>query len=154
MTSYWDHSPPHPCERLARMEGQSNFLSLLAGIEAGPDTTQDMAALAMCRCRGVLPEALEARWGGSLAYKTAFCKLVFDVLQPAEKDKTWARAAILDGFYRFTGNKAQTRVATERAKTFGCSVANFRLVRKFAQRVLSGLADEAERPWIRARFGD
>lgn len=153
MGTYWDTSPPHPCERLARMEGTSNFLGLLSGQEAGPDTTEDAAALAMCRTAGGVPEALEARWAGTQRDKVALCHMVYDTLpKVADKDRTWTKAAILDGFYLFSGERGRVRDHRERAKTFKVRHDDYHTVRKYAERLLTNLANDSERPWIQARF--
>lgn len=148
--SLFSTDPPHPCERLARIEGQSNFLGLLSGSEAGPDTTEDMAALAMSRAEGAVPEALEIRWSGSIRHKLAFCQMVFDLLSPADKDRTWTRAAILDGFQLF--REGCCAEAQAKARLFKVRKEDYLAVRKFAERTMLAVAMDAERPWIRARF--
>jgi hypothetical protein len=154
MGEYWDDSPPHPCERLGRQEGQSNFLSLLAGVEAGPDTTEDAAALAFVDC-GLPPEILVAKWAGSSLYKPAICQLVFDVMDDAgdvpERDRLWVKAAILDAFAVFTqGYGPNGRL---RAKRFKVGHEPYYATRKFALAMLQSMAAEVERAWIVARFG-
>ena len=152
MSDMYSTDPPHPCERLARIEGESNFLSLLAGIEAGRDTTEDMAALSYARNRGVVVEALEARWSGSVRHRVALCHLVLGTMQVADKDKTWVRAAILDGYALFVGK--EVRDSETAAKMFKVRKGDYLAVRKYAERFLLALAMDAERPWIRARFGN
>lgn len=148
---YYSKEPPHPCERLARQEGQSNFLSLLAGIEAGPDTTEDAAALAMCRSHGTDPEALETRWNGTIRHKVKLCHMVYDTLTVAEKDRTWTKAAILDGFAMFAGLPHEDYRA--RARLFKVDNGLYLATRKYAERLLLNVAVNSERHWIRARFG-
>lgn len=152
MTALWSTDPPHPCERLARIEGQSNFLGLLAGLEAGPDTTEDMAALSFARRRGTVPEALEARWSGSFRHKVALCGLVYGTMQVADADRTWAKAAVLDGWAIFAGKPYKDAEAA--AKLFGVRKGDYLAVRKYACNFLLTLANEVERPWVRARFGN
>ena len=153
MGEYWDKSPPHPCERLARMEGQSNFLSLLAGVEAGPDTTQDAAALSFMRSDAP-PEVLEAKWAGSQLYKPAICQLVFDVMDEAgdvrDGDRLWVKAAILDAFGLFTTGVCP--VGVRRARRFKAPVEAFYAARKFALAMLQSMASEMEPLWSRARY--
>lgn len=152
----WGTAPPHPCERLAKMGGQSNFLSLLAGCEAGPDTTEDAAALSFCRKDGVLPEALEARWGGCEIYKRSLCQLVFDSLERSEpiedQDRIWVKRAILDGYAVFAGTPYSSGKGT--AKALGVRLQDFMATRKYAARFLLVLAMDAENPWIKARFSE
>ena len=154
MGEYWDDAPPHPCERLARQEGQSNFLSLLAGVEAGPDTTEDAAALAFVDC-GLPAEILVAKWAGSCLYRPAICQLVFDVMDEAgdvkERDRLWVKAAILDAFRLFTTGHAP--IGTDRARQFKTRTDAYYATRKFALSMLQSMANEAERYWIVARFG-
>lgn len=152
MGEYWDDAPPHPCERLGRQEGQSNFLSLLAGIEAGPDTTEDAAALAFTDC-GLPPEILVAKWASSQLYKPAICQLVFDVMDEAgdvkDGDRIWVKAAILDAFVLFTTGICAP--GASRAKRFKARTEAFYATRKFALAMLQSMAGTLERDWIRAR---
>lgn len=156
MGEYWDDTPPHPCERLGRLEGQSNFLSLLAGVEAGPDTTQDAAALSFCRLTGGAPaELLEAKWAASQLYKPAICQLVFDVMDEAgdirEGDRLWVKASILDAFSLFTAGKCP--LGKERARRFRVGNDPYFAARKFALAMMQSMASDLERHWVRARHG-
>ena len=152
MGEYWDDAPPHPCERLARQEGQSNFLSLLAGIEAGPDTTEDAAALAFVDC-GLPPEILVAKWAGSCLYRPAICQLVFDVMDEAgdvkDGDRIWVKAAILDAFGLFANGYCLP--GGLRAKRFKARKEAYLAARKFGLAMLQSMAGTLERDWIRAR---
>jgi len=150
MSDLYSTDPAHPCERLAKLEGQSNFLALLSGQEAGPDTTEDAAALAMSRGFGGFPEALEARWSGSVRHKVALCHLVISTLTVADRDRTWVKAAILDGYAIFAGKPCKDSATA--AKLFKVRKGDYLAVRKYAERLLLELATNAERPWIRARF--
>ena len=156
MGEFYSDEKPHPCERLARMEGQSNFLSLLAGIEAGPDTTEDAAALSFARGGPAPVEVLEARWSGSQLYKGAICQLVFDVMDEAgdvkDGDRIWAKAAILDAFSLLTTGRAP--VGTQRARRFKARTEAYYATRKFALAMMQSMAFDMERFWIRARFGN
>ena len=152
MGEYWDDAPPHPCERLARQEGQSNFLSLLAGVEAGPDTTEDAAALAFVDC-GLPAEILVAKWAGSCLYRPAICQLVFDVMDEAgdvkDGDRIWVKAAILDAFGLFSVGYCDS--AGSRARKFKARKEAYLATRKFALAMLQSMAASLERDWIRAR---
>lgn len=156
MTGLWSTEPPHRCERLARAEGQSNFLSLLAGIEAGPDTTEDMAALAFARSLdGEPPELLEAYWGASVLYRYQICQYVFHVIEGlgsgvAERDRLWVRGAILDAFDLFGGRKPDT--GKNRAKQLHVRYEDYLATRKLAEGLLFGMTGSIQREWIRARF--
>lgn len=154
MTEFYDPSTPHPCERLARLEGQSNFLSLLSGVEAGPDTTQDAAALGMTRRRGRIPEILEAYWGRSSLHRIALCQLVFDAFaergEIKPRDRIWTKGAILDAFDRFaTGTCAPSR---QRARQFIVSQDIYLVVRKSAEGVLTAMEGDARPTWVRVRL--
>lgn len=158
MFTFYDPRPPHPCERLARLEGQSNFLSLLAGLEAGPDTTEDAAALALARRPWAPPpELLEAFWGGSRLYRRAICAGLFDLIDQqgqgiAKKDREWVKAAILDAFDKFMG--ASPPAARARAKRFKARYEDYLATRKFAEALLYRLLGDVQWRWLRARFGN
>ena len=98
----FEPSNPDPIERLARIEGESNFFSLLAGIETGKDTTQDMAALSFARTRGCVPEVLETYVAQSGFWQRPLMSALFavlcDELHPKEADKAWMRGAVADAF--------------------------------------------------------
>lgn len=152
----YDKSPPHPCERLARLEGQSNFLSLLAGIEAGPDTTEDAAALAMSRQSWLgPPELLEAYWCESTLYRRPICQGVFDLIDGmgrgvAEKDRVWTKAAIFDAFELFGGRVPSSGKA--RAKQFKARTEDYYAARKLAEGLLYAMTGDIQRRWLAARF--
>lgn len=156
MSEFYDPRPPHPCERLGRLEGQSNFLSLLAGVEAGPDTTDDVGALSFARrAGGGPPELLEARWGQSILYRQQLCQIVFDVIDDmgrgvAVKDRIWTKAAVFDGFELFGGRQPASGRA--RAKQFKARYEDYLATRKLAEGVLTALTGEVQRRWLRARF--
>lgn len=154
MSTYFDASRPHPCERLARLEGQSNFLSLLSGIEAGPDTTQDAAALGMTRRRGRIPEILEAYWGRSSLHRIALCQLMFDAFaergEIKARDRIWTKGAILDAFDRFTtGTCSPSR---QRARQFIVSQDIYLVIRKSAEGMFTVMEGDTRPAWLRARL--
>lgn len=149
----WEAGPAPAVERLARIEGQSNFLSLLAGIEAGPDTTQDMAALGLIR-RRCIPESLEAYWAGSRLYRDALCRLVLDALAGElgaikERDRVWAKAAVLDAFELFVAGRCSP--AQARARQFKVDNHAFQALRKAAHGVFVRLEGDARPRWQHAR---
>lgn len=154
MSNYFDASKPHPCERLARLEGQSNFLSLLSGIEAGPDTTMDAAALGMTRRRGRIPEILEAYWGRSSLHRIALCQLVFDAIaeqgEIKPRDRIWMKGAILDAFDRYTTGACG--VGRLRARHHKVDSNAYEAVRKIAEGMFTAMQGDAQPEWVRARF--
>ena len=154
MSYFFDKSPPHPCERLARINGQTNYWRLLAGVEECVDTTDDMAALAFARKSGGPPELLEAYWGGSTAHRLVLCQLVFDFINRAgrgiaKRDRVWTKAAILDGFDRFIGVR---RSAATRATKFKVRREEYHATRTLAEGLFYRWAGFVQPDWIHARF--
>lgn len=149
----YDPTPPHPCERLGRLEGQSNFLSLLAGIEAGPDTTLDAGALGMVRSR-CIPEILEAYWGRSNLHRYVLGQIVFNAIDKQswvkDKDRVWMKGAILDAFDRVrVGHCAPSR---QRARQFKVSQEPYLATRKMAEGLFTAMEGDARPAWMRARM--
>ena len=68
-----------------------------------------------------------------------------------ERDRLWVKAAILDAFQLFTTGR--THIGTDRARQFKARTDAYYATRKFALSMLQGMANEAERYWIAARFG-
>jgi hypothetical protein len=148
----WDAKPAPPHERLARIEGQSNFLSLLAGVEAGPDTTQDMGALSFSRGYGAMPEVLECHVAQSELFKLPLMSLVFDAVKaemsPPEKDWPWVQGAIADAFLLLrTGHCKPLQL---RARRFRVDISAYSAMRKLAHGVLLEWLSRAERGWYSA----
>jgi hypothetical protein len=148
----FDARPAPAVERLARIEGQSNFL--LAGIEAGPDTTEDMAALAFARARGCVPEALEAHIAQSNLFRLPLMSLLFDVIRhdwkPPEKDYPWIQGAIADAF--FLVQRGYCKGVNRRAKRFKVDAAAYAAVRKVAEGAFHEMIANAERQWYASRM--
>jgi hypothetical protein len=154
MSQYFDKSPPHPCERLARITGQTNYWRLLAGVEECVDTTDDMAALAFARKSGSPPELLEAYWGGSKIHRLELCQRAFDFIHRigsgiAKKDRIWTKGAILDGFDRFCGIR---RSAAVRAAKLKVRREDYLATRKLAEGLFYRWAGFVQPDWIHARF--
>lgn len=153
ISGVYDTSPPHPCENLARMEGQSNFLSLLAGIEQADSTTDDAAALGWVRDR-CIPEALEAYWGRSMLHRYKLGQLVFDQINSLgkvkDKDRIWVKGAILDALDLFTVGECVQ--ANKRAKHFKVDHGVYRATRKMAKAYFDGIEGSARRPWCHVRL--
>lgn len=145
----FDNRPAPAMERLARIEGQSNFISLLAGIEAGKDTTQDVAALAFARTKGCIPEVLEAHVAKSLLFKLPLMSLVFkaisEVLEPGEKDISWIQGAVADAFFLLRDGYCNS--IKERAKRFRVNESAYAAARSLANGVFNSLLDQAIRKW-------
>lgn len=179
MSEHFDNSPAPAVERLARIEGQSNFLSLLAGIEAGPDTTGDMAALSFARTvSGATPEALEAYVAQTSLFQLPLMSLVFktitEYMRPKDRDYPWIQGAVADAFlavrsgyykgppdlsaidksrrnlYR-SMRKRKAKSVESRAKSFKVDKAAYGAMRKLAEGVLWGLVGSAQHAWLRAR---
>lgn len=143
-------------ERLAKIEGQSNFLSILAGIEAGTDTTEDMGALSFARARGCVPETLEAWVAQSVLFKLPLMSIVYRAvvteLKPADKDLPWVRGAIADAFLLLSRGECKT--GGERAKQFHTRKADYLAIRSVAHGVMVEMCNKAEREFVRARRGE
>ena len=155
----FDASKPDPVERLARIEGSSNFMSLLAGIEAGPDTTEDMAALAFSRSADVTPEILEAYIAKSSIFKLPLMSMVFNAICTEiehkrgivkAKDKPWMQGAVADAFMLVRDGRCKP--SRDRAKRFRVGHETYESVRKLAGGIFTQMIDEAETAWVRARF--
>lgn len=150
----FDPNPAPAVERLARIEGQSNFLSLMAGIEAGPDTTEDMAALAFSRASGGVPEALEAYYAQSRLFRLPLMSLLFACIQqdwkPPTKDYPWIQGAIADAFLLV--QRGECKGVGRRARKFKTDAAVYAAMRKLAQGVFSELIANSERAWCAARL--
>jgi len=152
-TGLYDTKPAPAIERIAGIEGQSNFLSLLAGIEAGPDTTQIMGALAFTRSEGAIPEVLEAHFAKSVLYKLPLMSMVFMVLVreygPEEKEWPWIQGAIADAFMLLRDGDCKPIKA--RAKRFKVGEHVYAAMRKSAEIILGDLLAEARASYNRAR---
>ena len=154
MSDYFDKSKPHPCERLARIEGQTNYWRLLAGVEEGADTTEDMGALSFARSSGSPPELLEAYWGGSKLHRRELCLMAFRAIDTLgrgirDKDRVWTLGAVIDGFDRFCGIRRSAKV---RAEHFKARREDYLATRKLAEGMFYRWAGFVQPAWIHARF--
>jgi len=149
----FEPSNPDPIERLARIEGESNFFSLLAGIETGKDTTQDMAALSFARTRGCVPEVLETYVAQSGFWQRPLMSALFAVLceelKPKEADKAWMRGAVADAFLMVRYGHCKPGIL--RAKKFKIGKDVYYTIRKLAYGVLLLEVDRATQAWERSR---
>jgi hypothetical protein len=152
-TGLYDTKPAPAIERIAGIEGQSNFLSLLAGIEAGPDTTQIMGALAFTRGEGAIPEVLEAHFAKSVLYKLPLMSMVFMVLVreygPEEEEWPWIQGAIADAFMLLRDGKCKPLHV--RARQFRVGHEAYGAIRKAADIILADLLSTARASYNRAR---
>jgi hypothetical protein len=153
LNDLWNASKPPAVERLARIEGQSNFLSMLQGVEVGPDTTEDMGALSFARLRGCIPETLEAQVAQSTLFKLPLMSIVYrsviSEFGPPERDLRWIRGAIADAFLLLS--RGECKPAAQRARRFKVDRHAYAAMRKIAHGVLLEMADRAERAWKSAR---
>lgn len=153
MNDLWNATPAPAIEQIAKIEGQSNFLSLLAGVEAGPDTTETMATLAFSRCRGAIPEVLEAHVAQSTLFKLPLMSIVFEAVKkefsPEEKDYGWIQGAIADAFQLLRAGRCKPQKG--RAKRFKVKEAAYSSMRQLAHGVLLEMLNRADRAWKKAR---
>jgi hypothetical protein len=153
---YYDQSPPHPLERVARREGESNLMSLLVGIEGGGDTTRESFCLAVARedKSDVGPEALETHWAMADRYRMLLCRVVFKMLRfrYAERNGShrYLRGAILDAYDVFRKDHAPT--SEFRSKQFKMRKADYLEARKAALSEFVALQTEAGVRWMNAWF--
>lgn len=155
---FYSTKPPAAIERLARIEGESNFNSMLMGVEAGRDTTQDMAGLAMSR-RWVGhpfgPELLETHVSQSTMFRLPIMTVVFRAIlaegKIRESDYPWIQGAIADAFALIRVGWCKT--LGNRARSFHVDISAYSATRKLAHGVMLGILDRAETEWKNARFG-
>lgn len=157
----FDVTRPAKIERLAKIEGQSNFLSLLAGIEASPDSTEDMAALAFARAWGCVPEVLEAYVAKSDIFKLPLMSAVYYAIGEEfansgkairGKDRLWVMGAIADAFMIMRDGFC--RPIEFRAKRFKVDKHVYAAMRKLAGGIFTSLIGDAESAWTQCRFSD
>lgn len=143
--------PAH--EWIAGIEGQSNFLSLLAGIEAGPDTTQIMGALAFSRSLGATPEVLEAHVAKSVLYKLPLMSMVFMAVVreygPEEGEWPWIQGAIADAFMLLRDGACKP--IKDRARSFTVGEGPYNAMRKVAEGIFNELLSTARAKYNAAR---
>jgi hypothetical protein len=163
----YEASKPDAIESLGRIEGESNFSSLLAGIEAGRDTTQDMGACAMARSSGCIPEVLEAYVAQSKFYRLPLMSMVFKAIvaelrscTPRSqrdklesrliRDRAWMQGAVADAFLLLRYGHCKS--LSQRAKHFEVDHDAYAAIRKVAHGIFNTLRADAERLWKIARF--
>jgi hypothetical protein len=149
----YDPKPPPAIERIAGVEGQSNFISLLAGIEAGPDTTQIMGTLGLTRSAGAIPEVLEAHYAKSTLYKLPLMSMVFMLLvrqyAPAEKEWPWMQGAVADAFMILRDGKcAGVKI---RARKYRVDEQAYAAVRKVSEGIIWDIFGKARASYYRAK---
>lgn len=149
------HERPHPCERLARLEGQTNYWLAFGGSEAGSDTTMDAGALAFAERRSGIPSSvLLAYWGGShrARYALASCILYSIGGRCASRDGSLraARGAVLDAVDVFRG--VEIGALAQRAARRGMRHEDYSALFKLAGGILHSWLGEIQPEWITARF--
>lgn len=159
----YTREPPHPCERLAKVEGESLWFKNLAGIEECTDMTEPMAALAFGRrFSGEPMESLEVKWGGSRLYVRALSEYVLRAIEARAgkpirpSDRVWMKAAVRDAVEIVRGARVGRRVPSvqRRAKQFHVDNHAYGAVRSVAQGIAEGIAGTCEPAFVRALFRD
>lgn len=161
----YTREPPHPCERLARIEGESAWFKNLAGIEESSDMAEPMAALAFGRrFSGEPMESLEVKWGGSRLHVRALSEYVLRAIEALAgkpirpSDRVWMRAAVRDAVEIVRGAKvgAGCRVPPIRARARAFRVGHdaYGAIRSVAQGIAEGIAGTCEPAFVRALFRD
>lgn len=162
----YTREPPHPCERLAKVEGEAAWFKNLAGIEEATDMTEPMAALSFGRAFSSEPmEVLEVKWGGARLYVRAMTYHVLGQIEAISKkaikpsDRAWMVAAVRDAVELVRGEKSRGRRASvvpirERAKQFRVDHDAYAAVRIFAQGLVESSAGTAEPAYVRAMYRD
>jgi hypothetical protein len=161
----YTREPPHPCERLARIEGESAWFKNLAGIEECADMTEPMAALAFGRrFSGEPMESLEVKWGGSRLHVRALSEYVLRAIEARAgkpirpSDRVWMKAAVRDAVEIVRGAKVRAGGAVppirDRAKAFHVHTDTYGAVRSVAQGIAEGIAGTCEPAFVRALFRD
>ena len=149
------HERPHPCERLARLEGETNYWLVFDGSEAGSDTTMDAGALAFAERRSGIPAGvLLAYWGGSphARYALATCLLHAIGARGMTSDGSLraARGIILDAVDVFRG--VDIGALGARAARRGIRHEDYAALFKLAGGILHAWLGEIQPEWIVARF--
>lgn len=154
-STVFDATPRPAVERLARIEGQSNFLSMLQGVEVGPDTTEDMGALSFARRFRCVPETLEAQVAQSVLFKLPLQSMVYKAVvsefKPPDKDLPWVRGAIADAFLLLS--RGECKPYKVRAKNLHVNGEAYAAMRKTAYSVFLEMANRAELAWKKSRSG-
>lgn len=150
----FSHERPHPCERLARLEGQTNYWLAFGGSEAGSDTTLDAGALAFAERRSGVPAAvLTAYWGGSRQARYALASCILYAIGgfvSREGSLRSARGAILDAVDAFRG--VDIGALGARARIRGMDVGAYTAIWKTAGGLLHAWLGEIQPEWIVCRF--
>ena len=161
----YTREPPHPCERLARIEGESAWFKNLAGIEECADMSESMAALAFGRrFSGEPMESLEVKWGGSRLHVRALSEYVLRAIEALAgkpirpSDRVWMKAAVRDAVEIVRGAKVGTGCRVPpiraRARAFRVDINAYGAVRAMAQGIAEGIAGTCEPAFVRALFRD
>lgn len=161
----YTREPPHPCERLAKIEGESAWFKNLAGVEEASDMSEPMAALSFGRNFSAEPmESLEVKWGGSRLFVRALSAYVLQAIEeragkPIKPgDRVWMKAAVRDAVEIVRGTKVRAGGAVppirDRAKAFHVHTSTYGAVRSLAQGIAEEIAGTCEPAFVRALFRD
>jgi hypothetical protein len=149
----FEYSKPEPIERLARIEGQTNFWSILPGQTEGPDTSPDMASISLARKWCAFPEILEVFVAQSDRFKIPLMSLVFEAIRerfrPKKKDLPWIRGTVADAYLLLRYGRCKPY--EDRAKQFKVDVSAYSAMRKVSTSIVWLMLDEADKAWTRAR---
>jgi hypothetical protein len=152
----YSYERAHPCERLARLEGETNYWLAFGGSDAGSDTTMDAGALAIAERRsGVPAHVLLAYWGGSRMARYALATCVWHALLAVGAKFTGSsergpRGAVLDAVDMFRG--IDIGALSNRAQRRGMRHEEYSALVKLSGGILHGWAGEIQPEWIEARF--
>lgn len=153
---------PHPCERLARLEGEASWYKNLAGIEECTDMTGPMGALSFGRRFSETPmESLELQWGASRIHLRPIVYLAVDLLEGRAKrplrpaERIWMVAAARDAAELVRGCRTRGTGATvppimRRAKQFRIDHVAYAVVRSAAKQLIEGFSRNGESAFERA----
>ncbi|MDE2467323.1 MAG: hypothetical protein KGL35_00885 [Bradyrhizobium sp.] len=156
---FFDASKPHPCERLARWTGQTNFWMVTLGDEGAVDTTQDAAALAFAEdLTGIPGEVLLAYWGDGRSYRRSLAAMILHELvthhrvRIRDRDRIRVKRAILHGVDRFMHVSVWPyEVAAKRARM---DESAFTALAKLTEGVLHRLQGTIQPEWLYARYSN
>lgn len=158
MNDLFSTARPHPCERLARWTGQTNYWLAFGGSDVAADTTGD--ALAMGIAQGVCAfpvEVLIAFWGDPKAYRVPLAAAVLRMMEMcgckiAPRDRICAKRAVLYAVDRFSGSEVWSVLAA--AKRANMRAQDFSALVRLADGILDVWRADAQKAWISARVGD
>lgn len=154
---------PHPCERLAKVAGETNYWVLYkqlsgagASAEFGTDSTADMGALAIAERRSGIPgDVLLAYWAGLPQGRHGIGAVVLAQMIDAgfdikPRDAVRVKGAILDAVDRFRG--VDIGDLNDRAKRRRMDVLAYKPLVKWVESSLWSMLGYLQPEWVGARF--